>query len=156
LRVGDAKLSSIFSSTEVKLPAAAGQTYFKLDAVCSSVRLRVPEGVAARIRREGAFSTMSVSSARFYHMGDLYQSPDYNDAANKVDIDVNVVLAPLTCGSKPPVRSILCYSYHLWRFAMKTIKKTFNRIYSDISTGENLESYVISAFALIFAFLACG
>jgi hypothetical protein len=52
------------------------------------VVVRVPSGVAARIRASGGLADIRVDRDRFPRAGGVYQSADYDTAANKVDIDV--------------------------------------------------------------------
>jgi hypothetical protein len=50
----------------------------------------VPAGVAARIRAEAGLSDMKVDRSRFPRQGVYYQSPDYETAANKADVTVQM------------------------------------------------------------------
>jgi hypothetical protein len=52
------------------------------------VTVRVPSGVAARIRIRGGLAGIKVDQNRFPRMGDTYQSADYDTAPNKVDVDI--------------------------------------------------------------------
>lgn len=88
LRVEELRLSTGASSTEVLLPAHAGFTKVKVGAGVATVRLRVPEGVAAKFEFEGGLATANVDTSRFPRVGEEYCSPDYAAAANKVDIEV--------------------------------------------------------------------
>jgi hypothetical protein len=79
------------SSLKVKLPAAAGHTLVNVESGAATIEMIVPEGVAARIRLEQGASTIQVDEKRFplvTSMGHLYQSPDYDSAANKVEINL--------------------------------------------------------------------
>jgi hypothetical protein len=91
LRVTGLRLKTGASSNVVHLPAKAGHTEVDIDAGVASVRLRVPEGVAAQIRISGGLSGISVDRNRFPRVGGRgYRSPDYDTAENKVDIAVDV------------------------------------------------------------------
>jgi hypothetical protein len=92
LRVTDLHLETGMSRTEVILPAKAGYTNVRTEAGMAAVLLRVPEGVAARIRKEGGLSDIKINSTRFPRSGEFYESPDYSTAANKIDIKVEVGL----------------------------------------------------------------
>jgi hypothetical protein len=75
------------SSTEVNLPANAGNTLVDVDSGAASLSLRVPTGVAARIRIKSGLASINVDSARFPRLdGGIYQSADYATAANRADI----------------------------------------------------------------------
>ncbi len=89
LHVADLWLKTGASSTEVMLPSNAGNTRVRIEAGAASVSLRVPDGVAARIRATGLVG-VEVDTRRFPRVGDAYESSDYATAANKVDIDVQM------------------------------------------------------------------
>jgi hypothetical protein len=89
LRVTDLVLQTGASSTEVTLPAAAGQTRVKIEAGVASVVVRVPSTVAARIRASGALAGIDMDTRRFPRSGDVYESPDYASAVNRVEITAN-------------------------------------------------------------------
>lgn len=88
LLVSDFRLKTGASSTDLILPANAGKTKVTIESGAASMRIRVPEGVAARIRARGGLSDIQVDENRFLHSGDFYQSLDYDTAANTVDLDV--------------------------------------------------------------------
>jgi hypothetical protein len=80
------------SSLRVKLPAGAGQTLLSVESGAASIDISVPIGVAARIRAEQGASSMSIDQARFPLLssaGGLYQSADYDSAANRVEINLD-------------------------------------------------------------------
>jgi hypothetical protein len=89
LRLSELILKSGASSTAVTLPSNAGFTRVDIDAGAASLKVMVPQGVAVRIRSSGGLSNVSVSD-RFPKSGGMYQSPDYDSAANKVDIDIEM------------------------------------------------------------------
>jgi LiaF transmembrane domain len=89
LSVTELNLKSGASSTSLTLPSNAGMTKVDIDAGAASIKLTVPEGVAARIRTTGGLSNVGVSD-RFPRIGSMYQSPDYESAANKVDMDIEM------------------------------------------------------------------
>ncbi len=89
LRLTDLRLETGASSTELTLPANAGQTKVDIEAGAASVVIRIPQTVAARIRVRSGVSGVSVSS-RFPRLGDYYQSPDYDSAQNKADVHVEM------------------------------------------------------------------
>jgi hypothetical protein len=90
LLVTDLRISTGASSTTVTLPAHAGHTSVKLESGAASVKIRVPDGVAARIRVGGALSDTSVDRKRFPRSGGVYQSPDYETADNRADISIEM------------------------------------------------------------------
>ncbi len=54
----------------------------------ASVTLEVPTGVAARIRSKMALGSSQVDETRFPRTFDGYISPDFEGAANRVDITI--------------------------------------------------------------------
>jgi hypothetical protein len=90
LKVTDLRLDTGASSTEITLPAKAGFTKVEIDAGAASVGIRIPTGVAARIKTEGALVGVDVDQSRFPREGGFYQSSDYETAENKADIDIDI------------------------------------------------------------------
>lgn len=88
LQVSDIRLETGASSTTLTLPANAGFTRLGVETGVASLHLRIPAGVAARIRTRGGLGSVSVDTARFPLQGSYYQSPDYDTAANKADVDI--------------------------------------------------------------------
>ena len=88
LRVSDLRLQTGASATRLTLPANAGQTRAEVHSGAASVSIRVPEGVAARIRIKSGMAGIAVDRGRFPRTGDTYQSPGYETAPNKVDLYV--------------------------------------------------------------------
>ena len=98
LQVTELQLKTGMSATEVTLPASAGHTRADIDSGMASVRIRVPEGVAARIRTESGLASIAVDRQRFPRTANVYQSEDYDDAENKVDLLVKSGLGSVTVG----------------------------------------------------------
>lgn len=90
VRVTDLRLDTGASSTDLTLPAQAGYTRVDIQAGAASVNVRVPPGVAVRIHAVGGASSMDVDQARFPREGGVYQSADYDTAANKVEMHVRM------------------------------------------------------------------
>jgi len=78
------------SSTEVRLPAAAGYTRGEVHAGAASVVLSVPEGVAARVSGTAGLGAIEVSTGRFPKVGNAWESPGYASAANRIEIVADV------------------------------------------------------------------
>lgn len=96
LLVTDLRLKTGASATQVTLPARAGHTRVRAESGAASVTIRVPEGVAARIRVEGALAGVDVDTHRFPRMGGIYQSVDYETAQNRADIRVEAAVGSVT------------------------------------------------------------
>jgi hypothetical protein len=88
LRVMDLRLSSGASSTELSMPTNAGNTRARISTGAASLRVRIPSGVAASIRASGGLASITVDKARFPKQGSVYQSPDYDTASNRADLDI--------------------------------------------------------------------
>jgi len=76
---------------KVKLPANAGQTLVNVESGAATLEFSIPPGVAARIRLEQGVSTVNIDQSRFpltVALGNLYQSADYETAANRVEINL--------------------------------------------------------------------
>ena len=77
------------SSTHITLPTHAGYTQVKIKAGVASVRIRVPDGVEARIQLSTGLSSKTISTSRFIPRGEnIYQTTQYESGLNRVDIDV--------------------------------------------------------------------
>ncbi|HEY5668838.1 MAG TPA: DUF5668 domain-containing protein [Anaerolineales bacterium] len=90
LRLTELRLKTGASSTSIDLPANAGQTRATIESGAASVNIAIPEGVAARIRTQGGLSTFEVDTNRFPQVGGVYQSPDYDTATNRIDMDIQM------------------------------------------------------------------
>jgi hypothetical protein len=83
------------STVNVTLPAQ-GVCLFDLDGGATSVNISVPEETAARIRVDGVTS-MDVDLNRFPRLErDLYQSPDFEAASARAEININSGLGKVT------------------------------------------------------------
>ena len=89
LNVSDVRVSTGASDTLVKLPAKAGFTKAEVSAGAASIRVRIPEGVAASIRASGGLASTKIDRKRFPRSAGRFQSPDYEDAENKVELRVS-------------------------------------------------------------------
>jgi hypothetical protein len=96
LRLTELRLKTGASSTSIDLPANAGYTRVSVESGAASVNINVPEGVAARIQTKGGLSTIQVDSQRFPQTGGVYQSADYETAANKVEMDIQMGVGSVT------------------------------------------------------------
>jgi hypothetical protein len=90
LQVVELRLRTGASEARVTLPAAAGHTRVDAEGGAASIRFRVPDGVAARIRSTMALASSDVDTARFPRnaAGSAWESPDFEGAANRVEIEV--------------------------------------------------------------------
>lgn len=93
LRLTYAQIKTGASSTRLTLPARAGSTLVDIEAGAASMDIRVPEGVAARIRSKEGVLALNVDTKRFPPLGQgVYQSADYDQAANRVEVSLEAGL----------------------------------------------------------------
>jgi hypothetical protein len=88
LKAEEISLKTGASSSEMTLPARAGKTRVKVSSGAASVKIRVPDGVAAHIFVESGLAGIRIDPNRFPRSGDGYQSPDYDRAENSADIRI--------------------------------------------------------------------
>jgi hypothetical protein len=86
LSVSAIRVDTGASNTEVLLPESAGETKVDLHGGANTIKLYVPQNVAARIQVQAVMSGVDVDMARFPKLGGIYQSPDYDTAMNRVDV----------------------------------------------------------------------
>lgn len=89
LRVTELALNTGASSTELTLPGQAGYTHAKINSGAASVQVRVPPNVAARISGKMALGALEVDQARFPLRGSAYESQDWSEATNRVDLEID-------------------------------------------------------------------
>jgi hypothetical protein len=88
LQVTHLEISSGASSTDLTLPERAGFTRAKISTGAASVTVRIPQGVGAYIRTRGALSSFNVPTGVFTRVDDTYVTPGYQDAPNRVELDI--------------------------------------------------------------------
>jgi uncharacterized membrane protein len=97
LKVCELNLNTSASSATVSLPARAGQTAVTIEAGTASLVMRVPTGVAASIHAQKALATAEIDVTRFPAIADgrHYESPDYDLALNRVDIQLTIAMGSI-------------------------------------------------------------
>lgn len=95
LRVNELQLSTGASDSEITLPEQ-GQVRAKVRSGAASVNVHIPQGVAARINARGGLAGISVDSTRFPRYNGLNQSPDYETAENRVELDIETGVGSVT------------------------------------------------------------
>jgi hypothetical protein len=78
----------------VTLPAR-GRYRADFDLGAASLEVTVPDGLAARIRASVGMAGVSVDESRFPRNGNYYQSPDFDSAANSVDMTIDAGAASI-------------------------------------------------------------
>jgi hypothetical protein len=90
VRLGSINLAGGVSRTEIMLPRPSGTVSVRILGGASNVTVHRPEGVAARAHAGGGATNLTFDER---HLGAIggdvsLQSPDYDDAANRYDIEV--------------------------------------------------------------------
>jgi len=101
LDLGDLLVTSLdvdagAANLSLTLPANAGPVTVTVDAGAADIRITVPPGVAARIRRSSGLSSFDVDTSRFPKAGDVYASPGFDAAPNRVSLDLRVGAASVS------------------------------------------------------------
>ncbi len=77
------------ADVEIDLPANAGHTSVYIDAGAADIDISVPDGVAALIESDSGTSSIDIDDARFPRTGEVWQSPGYDTAQNRVEINID-------------------------------------------------------------------
>ena len=84
------------SNSNVTMPAH-GVSLLDIEAGAASINIAVPEGVAGRIRIKEGLTSLDIDANRFPQLDShLYQSPDFDTAANRTEINVQAGLGSIT------------------------------------------------------------
>lgn len=86
LLVTDLKIETGASATEIAFPSAAGLTRATIKSGAASVKIRIPEGVAGRIKVQSGLAGISVDQARFPQGQNGYETPGYEGSVNRAEI----------------------------------------------------------------------
>lgn len=88
LQVSDVRLQTGASSTYLALPKSAGHTRVDVESGVASLRVSIPQNVAARIQVKGGLSGINVDTHRFPRSGGVYQSAAYDSAPDEASIHI--------------------------------------------------------------------
>lgn len=94
MNITDLKLEMGASDTRLTLPAR-GRFRADLDLGAASLEVIVPEGLSARIRASLGAVDLKIDPSRFPRNGNIYQSPDFDTAANSVDMTIDAGAASI-------------------------------------------------------------
>lgn len=89
LLVKDLVYKSGASSNHILMPSRAGFTRAKIEVGAANLEVRIPQGVAARVKLTTGIGANSVNTARFPRNGNEYMSPDWETAENKIEIKID-------------------------------------------------------------------
>lgn len=94
MNITDLDLDTGASETKLTLPSR-GRFRADLDLGAASLEIIVPEGLSARIRASVGAVDLKIDPSRFPRNGSYYQSPDYETAANAVDMTIDAGAASI-------------------------------------------------------------
>lgn len=96
LNVTRMRLETGASSTRLITPAR-GVSLFDINAGAATIDIRIPDGVAARIRVKEGATSLNIDSSRFSRLdGGMYQSSNYDQSPDRVEINVEAGLGAIT------------------------------------------------------------
>ena len=61
----------------------------------STVKIMIPEGVAARVKVQADLTPVKVNERRFPRKGDFYVSSDFDTAKNRVELEIDADLSTI-------------------------------------------------------------
>lgn len=96
LKVTDLRFRTGASDTILTLPSQEDHTRAEVHCGVASVRINIPETVAARIRASGGLSNISIDRHRFPRSGGYYQSPEFDSSEHKVDLYLSMGVGSVT------------------------------------------------------------
>jgi hypothetical protein len=94
MNITDFKLETGASDTHLTLPAR-GRFRADLDLGAAALEVTVPDGLSARIHASLGAVDLKVDESRFPRNGGYYQSPNYDTAANAVDMTIDAGAASI-------------------------------------------------------------
>ena len=84
------------SNSNITMPLNGAST-LNLEAGAASINIFIPQGVAGRVRLREGLTALNVDTTRFPQVDSrLYQSPDFDTAANRAEINVEAGLGSIT------------------------------------------------------------
>lgn len=96
LQITDINIDVGASDVDITMPASAGRVTADIDAGAADISIVIPEGVAARINADTGVSSLDIDESRFPKNDGRYASPDFDDAENRVDIDIDSGVSSIT------------------------------------------------------------
>ena len=94
MKITNLDLDTGASDTKIILPSH-GRFRADFDLGAASLEITVPEGLSARIHASLGAADLKINETRFPRNGSYYQSPDYDGAANSVDMTIDAGAASI-------------------------------------------------------------
>jgi hypothetical protein len=95
LRIPNLSIETGASRASIVLPAR-GRTNARIEGGAARIDITVPPNVAARITLDGGPNQIQIDEQRFPRQGDVYQSPGFETAADRVTLRIGVGASRLT------------------------------------------------------------
>ncbi len=86
LRVPFLEMDAGAAAVHIRMPANGGAVEALITAGAADIEVRIPDGVAARVVNDTSLSSFEVASRFTSLEGDVFQSPGYRQAENRVSI----------------------------------------------------------------------
>lgn len=97
LNVTQVDLETGVGGLEVVMPSHAGTVTARVNGGVGGLTVLIPQGVPARVRSDTGIGGVSINQTRFPRVGEnLYESPDYASATNKIDLNVDSGVGGIT------------------------------------------------------------
>jgi hypothetical protein len=94
LELTELDLKTGVGTTTLTLPKE-GHVQAHIEGGVGNTTIRVPAGVAVRLTIDAGVGSVSVP-ANYWHQGDVYVSPDFDSAANRVDLTASSGVGTIT------------------------------------------------------------
>jgi hypothetical protein len=88
LKVTHLSVETGASSTRINLPEKVDRIDVKISAGAASIKIQVPQSLAARIHVQSGISSKKIDTTRFPQNGSVYESPDFDSAHHKAEIHI--------------------------------------------------------------------
>ncbi|MSQ21965.1 MAG: hypothetical protein EXR53_01480 [Dehalococcoidia bacterium] len=96
LKLSELNVNAGAANVEIVMPASAGNVVASINAGAADITLVIPQGVSAKIKKRTGVSSFAIDAGRFPLSGDVYVSPDFEAAKNRVTINLEIGAANVT------------------------------------------------------------
>ncbi|MFH1141019.1 MAG: DUF5668 domain-containing protein, partial [Chloroflexota bacterium] len=97
LKLSELNVNVGATDVEIVMPASAGDVMADIKAGAANIIVTIPQGVSAKIKKHTGISSFNlIDGSRFPQSGDVFVSPDFETAKNRVTIDLEVGAANVT------------------------------------------------------------
>lgn len=96
LQITDLRIKSSISPCKINFPSGIPLIRANVEVGVGGVTLHIPTALAARIRTEGGLAGIHIDETRFPRAGAYHQSPDYDAAAYRLELEIQAGMGSLT------------------------------------------------------------